>query len=153
MAKKIIFAFGLLVIAFHLAAAEDPFSGFWRLNLAKSNLPPPLPKSQTSLIEATAEKISVKEEVINEKGEVLVITGEARFDGKDYPVHGTPFADTIAYERIDARTLKGWAKKGGKIVTRETVTVSPDGKTLTGSYSGTDATGKQVTATAVFDKQ
>jgi len=38
-------------------------------------------------------------------------------------------------------------------VTTEKATVSPDGKTLTGSYSGTDLTGKQVTGVAVFEKQ
>ena len=77
----------------------------------------------------------------------------ARFDGKDYPVTGSPFADAVAYERIDSRTLKGTVKKAGKVVTSETVTISADGKTLTGTYSGTDATGKQVDAVAVLDRQ
>jgi hypothetical protein len=31
--------------------------------------------------------------------------------------------------------------------------VSADGKTLTGTYSGKDAAGKQVTGMAVFEKQ
>jgi hypothetical protein len=34
----------------------------------------------------------------------------------------------------------------------ETVVVSPDGPTITATYSGTDAEGKQVTGTAVFEK-
>jgi hypothetical protein len=33
----------------------------------------------------------------------------------------------------------------------ETVMVSPDGKNMTGPCSGRDATGKQVTAVAVFE--
>jgi hypothetical protein len=41
----------------------------------------------------------------------------------------------------------------GKVVTSKTATIFADGKTLTGSYSGTDATGKQVEAVAVLERQ
>ncbi len=47
----------------------------------------------------------------------------------------------------------GGFQKAGKVVMNETVVVSPDGKSLTGTYSGTDATGKQVTAVAVFERK
>jgi hypothetical protein len=57
------------------------------------------------------------------------------------------------YERVDTNTIRGVAKKGGKVVVRETVVVSADGTTMTGTYSGTDTAGKPYTATAVFDKQ
>jgi len=49
--------------------------------------------------------------------------------------------------------LKGVVKKAGKVVTTETATVSPDDRTLTGAYTGTDATGKQVDAVAVFERK
>lgn len=71
---------------------------------------------------------------MEEKGQRLTVTVNARFDGKDCPV-------------------KGAVKKAGKVVTSETATISADGKTLTGSYSGTDATGKQVEAVAVLERQ
>jgi hypothetical protein len=35
----------------------------------------------------------------------------------------------------------------------ETVVVSPDGKSMTGTYSSTDAVGIHVTAVAVFEKK
>ena len=35
----------------------------------------------------------------------------------------------------------------------KTATIFADGKTLTGTYSGTDATGKQVDAMAVLERQ
>lgn len=134
-------------------AAADPFSGTWVLNLSKSKLPPPLPQSQTSRIKASSKSIRIREAIINDKGERMSITVDAKFDGKDYPIVGSPFVDTVTYQRVDSHSLKGIVKKAGQVVTREEATVSPDGKTLTGTYSGTDLTGKQVTAVAVFEKQ
>jgi hypothetical protein len=134
-------------------AGADPFSGTWVLNLSKSKLPPPLPQRQTSYIEANSKSIRIRELIVNDKGERMSITVDAKFDGKDYPIIGSPFVDTVAYQRVDSHTLKGTVKKAGQVVTTEKATVSPDGKTLTGSYSGTDLTGKQVTGVAVFEKQ
>ena len=65
------------------------------------------------------------------------------------------FAAHVARSRFDqlsARAVEA-VKKSGKVTLVETVTVSPDGKTLTSSYHGTDAIGRQVTAVAVFEKQ
>jgi len=134
-------------------AGADPFSGTWVLNLSKSKLPPPLPQRQTSSIEANSKGIRIRELIVNDKGEQMSITVDAKFDGKDYPIIGSPFVDTVAYQRVDSHTLKGIVKKAGQVVTTEQATVSPDGKTLTGTYSGTDLTGKQVTGVAVFEKQ
>ena len=134
-------------------AGADPFSGTWVLNLSKSKLPPPLPQSQTSYIEANSNSIRIRELIVNDKGEQMSITVDAKFDGKDYPIIGSPFVDTVAYQRVDSHTLKGIVKKAGQVVTTEKATVSPDGKTLTGTYSGTDLSGKQVTGVAVFEKQ
>jgi hypothetical protein len=54
---------------------------------------------------------------------------------------------------VDRNTIKGIAKKAGKVIMHETVVVSPDGESMTGTYSGTDATGKQVIAVAVFERK
>ncbi len=40
----------LLANSMSLRAAEDPFSGVWELNLSKSKLSPPFPKSQTARV-------------------------------------------------------------------------------------------------------
>jgi hypothetical protein len=44
-------------------------------------------------------------------------------------------------------------KKGGKAVASGKITVSADGKSRTVVVSGTDASGKKITSTAVYDKQ
>ncbi len=133
--------------------AGDPFSGTWVLNLSKSKIPPPLPKSQMVHVVVDAIDIELTEELVNSSGERLSIHAKAKFDGKDYPVTGTPFADTVAYQRVARNTIKGIGKKAGKAIMHETVVVSPDGKSMTGTYSGTDATGRQVTAVAVFERK
>ena len=149
--RRTVLAF--LALPLCLAAAADPFTGTWQLNLSKSKLPSPLPRRQVVHIRADRNGIQVREEIVNEDGRPMTVTVKAKFDGKDYPVSGSPFADTVAYQRIDSHTLKGVVKKTGKIVTTETATVSPDGSTLTGAYTGTDAAGRQVDAVAVFEKE
>jgi hypothetical protein len=144
---------GLVMFSASLAGVEDPFSGTWKLNLSRSELPEPLPKSQTASVRADGTSIRIVEEVVSATGEHMNISVDARFDGKDYPIKGSPFADSVAYQRVDRYTIRGVGKKNGKEVMRETVVVARDGRTLTGTYSGTDATGKQVTAVAVFEKQ
>ena len=111
-------------------------------------------KSQVATVVVDGSSIQVTEELVTGSGERMTISVSARFDGKDYPVKGSPFADSVAYQRVGPRTIQGVGKKDGKVVMRETVVVSADGRSMTGTYSGTDATGKQAaTATAVFDRR
>jgi hypothetical protein len=61
-------------------------------------------------------------------------TGEsftAKLDGKDYPFKGSYSFDTVSLKRIDDRTVEETNKRGGKVISVHTITVSPDGKTLT----------------------
>lgn len=63
------------------------------------------------------------------EGERENVTVDAKFDGKDYPVKGSSVTDAAAYQRVDSHTLKGTAKKAGKVLVRETAVVSKDGRT------------------------
>jgi hypothetical protein len=125
-----------------LATAPDPFTGTWQLNLAKSKLSPPVPRSVVSYIECGGKSASVREDIVDATGQRQTATVKAAFDGKDYPIVGSPLADAVSYQRIDSHTLKGTRKKGGKVPVYETVVVSPDGKTMIATYSGTDAEGR-----------
>jgi hypothetical protein len=113
-----------------LATAPDPFTGTWQLNLAKSKLSPPVPRSVVSYIECGGKSASVREDIVDATGQRQTATVKAAFDGKDYPIVGSPLADAVSYQRIDSHTLKGTRKKGGKVPVYETVVVSPDGKTM-----------------------
>jgi hypothetical protein len=76
-----------------------------------------------------------------------------KFDGKDYPLIGDPNADTRSYKKIDGRTTELTNKKGSKVTATGRIVVSADGKSRTVTVSGTDAMGKKVKYTAVYDKQ
>ena len=152
--RKALRLFAFLGLAGSLWAA-DPFTGTWVLNLSKSNIPPPFTAAKRQIVHLTinGSDFEINEEVVTDSNEKLTIHAKAKFDGKDYPITGTPAVDTIAYQRVDRNTIKGVGKKDGKVVIQETAVVSPDGNSITGSYSITDATGKQVTAIAVFEKK
>jgi hypothetical protein len=142
----------VLIMSLSLFAAESPFSGTWKLNLAKSKMTPPVPKSDMAVVDADENGLKLNEDVITDKGESLKISYEAKFDGKDYPVTGDPSSDSVSYQRVNANTLKGTLKKGGKVTTDATVVVSKDGKITTVNYTdysqATPANG-----TSVYDKQ
>ena len=153
MDGKIILA--LVMFLGFISTADDPFTGTWVLNLSKSNIPPPFSaaKSQIVHLAINGSDFEIREEVVTDSDEKLTIHAKAKFDGKDYPITGTPAVDTITAERVDRNTIKNVWKKDGKVVMKETAVVSSDGNSITGTYSITDATGKQVTAIAVFEKK
>jgi hypothetical protein len=45
------------------------------------------------------------------------------------PSPGNPDWDSIAFQRVDANTLKATAKKGGQVAAGDTLSVSKDGQT------------------------
>jgi hypothetical protein len=78
----------------------------------------------------------------------------ANYDGKDSPITGNnPDADMVARTRVNATTIKTINKKGGKVTTTQTSTVSADGKTRTVTTTGMNAAGQQVKNVAVYDRQ
>lgn len=55
----------------------------------------------------------------------------AKFDGADYPYKGAYGADSVSLKKIDAHTIVETDKRGGKEISEQRMTVSPDGKTIT----------------------
>lgn len=54
----------------------------------------------------------------------------ARFDGKEYPIHGEPAHNTVSLQRIDANTIIETDRQDGVIHYEVRMTVSPDGKSM-----------------------
>ena len=138
-----------------LTGTNDPISGTWGLNLSKSNIPSQhsILKSKTAHVVVGASDFEITQETILESGDRLNLHVKAKFDGKDYPITGIPGAYSAAFQRVDKNTLKAVVKMGGKVVVQETGVISPDGKSLAAICFITDATGKQLTVIAVFDKK
>jgi hypothetical protein len=135
------------------ASGSDPFSGVWTLNLQKSALPLPLPRRVVAHVECDGRTISERVEATDAEGRTSTAFVKAAFDGEFYPLVGSPLADSVRYERLDERTIRGTSRKDGKILVTELVVLSEDGRTMTVTYSGTDAEGKPVTGRSVFEKQ
>jgi WD40 repeat protein len=79
-------------------------------------------------------------------------TEEAKFDGKDYPVTGPtlPAGLTVVLKHTGPRSFERVRKQNGKPLFRDTVTVSPDGRTLTIAGS---AVAVNEPYTGVFERQ
>jgi hypothetical protein len=108
----------------------DPLTGNWTLNLSKSTLNVPPPRFWVQHIQSNEHELSLREEIISADGLPMTVSLRAAFDGKDYPVTGSHYVDTIAYSRLDARTLSAVGKQQGSVFLRESITVSPEGDTL-----------------------
>jgi hypothetical protein len=112
-----------------------------------------MPRRWTETLDVGEETISVKEEIAGVDGRTLVVTVDGAFDGRDYHVNGSPLADVIAYTRPGPHRFDGVAKKDGRVVLTESVTVSEDGRTLTMGYVVRLPDGRDVTSVAVFKRQ
>jgi hypothetical protein len=134
-------------------AADDANMGTWKLNDAKSKFSPGGSKNTTVVNAPSGDSIKVTVDGVDAKGKPTHNEWTGKFDGKDYPVTGDPGSDTRAYKRVDAHTLDLTVKKDGKVTITGHITVSADGKTRTVTATGTDAAGKKMTSTAVYDKQ
>lgn len=143
----------LFAAASACVAADDPNMGTWKLNEAKSKYSPGAAKNTLVVYEAAGDSVKVTVDGVGADGKPTHNEWTGKFDGKDYPLTGDPTADTRSYKKIDARTMELTNKKGGKPVVTGKITVSADGKSRTVAVSGTDASGKKVTSTAVYDKQ
>lgn len=131
--------------------ASKSFAGTWKLNPAKSEIPP-VTKSQVLTIDTDGVHVTMTEELVNDKGEILIITVEGEFDGQDYPVKGTPFADTVSYRLLDSHTIEGIAKKNGQICVKETAVLSQDGHVVRVTYLSYDERGTARTSHGTFER-
>jgi hypothetical protein len=135
-----------------LAQSADPLIGTWRLNVEKST--PKSFKSGTTVIERAGEGVKFTVDLAGADGTAYHWTFTAKYDGKDYPATGnSPFGDVAALARVDPHTTRITVKQGGKESAIQTIIVSADGKTRTVSTKGTDAKGRPIDSTSLYEKQ
>jgi CTP-dependent riboflavin kinase len=146
-----LFALALTIVAM---AADNPFVGTWKLNVAKSkNTSGTLPKSETWKIEDQVGGQRDTFDGVDTNGKPYHIKAAPKYNGKDTSVSGDPTSDVVALKRIDANTIQSVTKKGGKEVAKFQIVVSKDGKTLTLTEKGRDSKGHDYTNTTVYDRQ
>ena len=133
--------------------AADVNTGTWKLNEAKSKVSAGAPKNTMVVIAVAGDSMKVTVDGVGADGKPAHNEWTGKFDGKDYPIAGDPAADMRAYKPVNEHTMALTEKKGGKITNTGRVVVSTDGKTRTVTVSRTDANGKKMSTTFVYDKQ
>ena len=152
-ARATVLTLALCFAGVALCIAADGFMGTWKLNEAKSKIGPGAPKNSTVVYEAAGDSVKVTIDGTDSEGKPLHSEWTGKLDGNDYPVTGDPSVDMRSIKKVDDHTLTATQKKDGKVTTTARIVLSADGKTRTVAASGTDAKGKKVSSTAVYDKQ
>src|SRR5437773_3891476 len=143
-----------IVLSSSVALAAENWLGTWKLDPAKSKYSPgPGFKSLMLKFEATPAGIKLTTDGVRADGKAIHGGYVSKFDGKDVPWAGNPNADTAAPKKIDDNSYENTWKKAGKVTIVARVVVSNDGKTLTGTHTGTDAKGQAVSNVEVYDRQ
>jgi len=142
--------FAAVVVCF---AAEDVNMGTWKLNETKSKISPGTAKNTTVVYAAAGDSVKITVDGVDADGKPAHNEWTGKFDGKDYAVTGDPASDMRAYRRVNGHTLALTVKKGGKVTVTGRIVVSADGKSRTVTNRGTDAKGKKISSTAVYDKE
>ena len=104
------------------------------------------------ILEADSQNFRFSEEGVDDKGQPFKITYEAKFDGKEYPIAGDPYSDSVSLHPVNENEIEFTIKKAGTVVSKLDVVVSKDGQTTT--VNNTDyIDGKEQKGILVYDKQ
>ncbi|HZQ90599.1 MAG TPA: hypothetical protein VFA60_02270 [Terriglobales bacterium] len=151
--RAILTSFVLMLAGALTCYAADNFSGTWKLNESKSKIAAGAAKNSTVVYEAAGDQTKVTVDGTSADGKAIHSEWTGKWDGKDYPVTGGENEDTRAYTKVNDHTLSFTSKKGGKVTNNGRIVVSADGKTRTVTTHSTDASGKKMSSTAVYEKQ
>jgi hypothetical protein len=129
-----------------------PLTGRWTANLAKSRRDPNHQFHRATLrLEVDSDRVSLTYGGVNAAGKTEEGTRLICADGESHPEAGAP--GVVSTSTIAARTLQSVATKDGAMVGRGTYEVSEDGRTLTATMSGFDASGRRFEQAIVFDRE
>lgn len=126
----------ILAAAASLAAADLPYAGKWKINLAKSDFGETtitIAQTGSGQMQYTADGMSYT----------------FRIDSKDYP---SLFGRTDAWKQIDKSTWEISSKLNGKVLATTTRKLSADGATLTENSKGPKPAGGSFDVTTVFQR-
>jgi len=117
-------------------AADLPYAGKWKINLAKSDF------GQTTV---TFESLPGGEWQSTAFG----VTYKFKMDGKDYPDN---MGGTAAWKSLDANTWELVAKANGKVAEIDTFKLDTAGQALTDTAKEMKADGGSIESTAVYER-
>jgi hypothetical protein len=117
-------------------AADLPYAGKWKVNLAHSDF------GQSTV---TFENLRGGEWQTTAFG----ITYKFKMDGKDYP---DSMGGTAAWKAVDAHTWELVAKANNKVTETDTFQLGADGKTLTDNAKQMKADGGSIESTILYER-
>jgi hypothetical protein len=148
---------GALLMAVPALAQSSMLVGTWKENIAKSKFTPgPAPRARTLKWEPAAGGLKFTVETLNAQGQTVNTENIERNDGSDGAVQGAdgkPTGTLRSLKRIDDHTYEDMDKRDGKTMFTRRMVISPDGKTLMITVTGTNAQGQKVSNVEVFEKQ
>jgi hypothetical protein len=119
-----------------VAAADPAYVGKWKMNPSKSDFG----------------ESTIKYEQLSSDEMQATIDGQPykfKFDEKEYP---DPFGNMTIWKSLSSTSWQTTYKMKGKVVSTDTLTLSPDGKTLTIHTTGTKPNGEAIDDTIVLDR-
>lgn len=155
MLKK--FALALMILGFAgVASAADVYTGTWKLNVTKSKYSPgPAPKAVTVVIAEKGADLALSATGTDGAGKPILV--KYSFSAKGGPLAYTEGAPTngatVVIKRPKANTLEGTSTLNGKETGTSITVVAADGKSFTREVKTTNAEGKPVMNTEVYEKQ
>lgn len=144
-----------LTLSFMTAAgclAANPYLGTWKFNEAKSIMREGMSKDFTVTCSEQGNKIKITSIGTFPDGKPKHTVWVGRFDGKAYPVKGSPSRDAAALRVINDHTTFIQSFRDGQATWWGTITISRNGKTRTSRLHWLDASRKKITAKRVYDK-
>lgn len=151
--RTIVLTLALCFVAAAVSFAQNPNIGTWKLNEAKSKIPAGAGKNTTVVYAAEGDMMKVTTDGVDGSGQPAHSEWTGKFDGKPYPVTGTPGVDSRAVTAKGDRTLEIVNMKDGKPVATGKVELAKDGKSRTLDIEGTLAAGKKYKAKYLYDKE
>lgn len=150
--KKLISAAAVLAFAGALFA-QDPFTGTWKLDAAKTKYTKGTPaKDVTLTIEEQGDNLQVSATGTNADGSPLSVKYTVPKKGGAGQVQEGPY-DAITSKWVSATVRENTYMKDGKEVSSRRTVVSKDGKMLRSTVKGKNAQGDAVAGIDVYEKQ
>ncbi len=128
-----------------------PLHGTWIANLSKSTRHANHQfQNATMRFDVGTDTVVLSYEGVNASGKHESSTQTIHADGQERPVPGAP--GIVAISTLEPRRLESSARKDGVVLGRGTYEVDEEGRTLTATVSGVDASGKPFDQVIVFDR-
>jgi hypothetical protein len=153
--KRILAILALCAAYATVASAADPFVGTYKLNPAKSRMSGgTVAKALTLVIAEEGDNLIITTNGTNGEGGAIAGKISAPKKGGDVRVlEGKPAYDSATVTRTSSNAVQMVTMRQGKEGVRVQMTLSPDGKVLTRTVKGTNASGQQVDGVSVLERQ